>query len=363
MYNVAIIGAAGFTGAEAVRLLLSHPEFALLAASSDSEAGKPLAQVYPAFYGRTELAYVRHEAVLSEHASGLDLVLLAIPHTQALQLVPQLLSAGVSVIDLSADFRLNDAAVYENWYGVAHTAPDLLASAVYGLPEVYRRELAACAQRRAESGEAALVANPGCYPTASVLAALPVVSTGLMDADEVVVVNAISGVSGAGKKPTETTQFCLANENLNAYGVTTHRHTPEIAQTLSHLAGHVVSLQFTPHLAPLNRGMVATVAMRLSKAAAAETNAETIQQLYEEAFAGEPFVQVLPQGSMPRSSSVKFSNSAHIGVACDVSTRMVVASCAIDNLGKGAASQAIQCANILFSLDEKTGLAHEGGLL
>jgi N-acetyl-gamma-glutamyl-phosphate reductase len=363
VYEVAIIGAAGFAGIEAVRLFLAHPAFELVAASSDSEAGKPLAEVYPYFYGRTELAFVRHETVLAEYASCLDLVLLAIPHTQAMQLVPRLLSAGVSVIDLSADFRLNDAAAYEQWYGERHTAPELLARAVYGLPEIYRSELAACGHRRAETGEAALVANPGCYPTASVLAALPVVSAGLMDADEVVVVNAISGVSGAGKKPTETTQFCLANENLKAYGVACHRHTPEIAQCLSHLAGHAVPLQFTPHLAPLNRGMLATVTLRLSNDTAEQASAETIQQLYEDAFAGEPFVQLLPQGAMPQSSSVKHSNSAHIGVAYDASTRMVVASCAIDNLGKGAASQAVQCANILFALDEGMGLANEGGLL
>ncbi len=363
MYRVAVIGAAGFAGAEAVRLLLAHPCFELVAASSDGDAGKPLAEAYPFFSGRTELTFVPHQTVLDYDSASLDLAFLAVPHTVGMQMAPLLLKRGISVIDLSADFRLHETGIYEMWYGTPHVAPELIERAVYGMPEVYRTALAVLAQKRAEHGEAALVANPGCYPTASVLAALPVVKAGLMDAQEILVINAISGVSGAGKAPTATTQFCLANESLGAYGVTTHRHTPEIAQTLSQVAGHKIALQFTPHLAPLNRGMVATVTMRLSEATAERTDAQSIWQLYATAYENEPFVQMLPQGLMPKSGNVKYGNYAHVGVAWDASTRMVVASCAIDNLGKGAAAQAVQCANILFSLNETEGLAGEGGLL
>jgi len=356
VFNVAVIGAAGFVGAEVAHLLLAHPSFNLTAISSDSEAGKPLSTVYPSFCGHTDLAFVNHEAVLQSTKEELDLVFLPVPHTAAMELAPGLLEKGISVIDLSADFRLQDAAVYEAWYGSAHTAPELLAKAVYGLPEVYRSALEEQAEKRADGQEAALVACPGCYPTASALAALPIIEAGLEDLNGVVVINAVSGVSGAGKKPTDITHFCMANENLNAYGVTVHRHTPEIAQTLSHLAQSKVAVQFTPHLAPLNRGMVSTVAIKLSEEAAITASAEGIQQLYEERYADEPFVQMLPKGVMPRSSSVLNSNYAHVGVAYDASTNMVVASCTIDNLGKGAAAQAVQCANIIFKLDETAGL-------
>lgn len=363
MYKVAVIGAAGYAGIEVTRLVLAHPNFELVAASSDGEAGKPLAQVYPYFLGRTNLAFVDHETVLAQQIDAPDLIFLAVPHTAAMELVPSLLKAGIHVIDLSADFRLHEAATFEAWYGMPHTAPELLGHSVYGLPEAYRSALTAQALRRAQHSEAALIANPGCYPTASTLAALPVVKAGLVEAEGVIVIDAISGVSGAGKKPSEATQFCLANESLGAYGAVTHRHTPEIAQNLAYLAGQSLAVQFTPHLAPLNRGMIATVNMRLSKEAAKAAHAKSIQRLYEDAYAQEPFVQVLEQGSMPKSGSVKHSNTAQVGVAYDASTRMVVASCAIDNLGKGAASQAIQCANILFSLDETTGLVNEGVLL
>jgi N-acetyl-gamma-glutamyl-phosphate reductase len=374
MYRIAVIGAAGFTGAEVVRLVLGHPEFELVAASSDSDAGKRLAAVYPFFEGRTELTFVPHQEVLdavggsagadaASAPSDIDLVFLAVPHTVSMQMAPALLAGGVSVVDLSADFRLHEAWIFEKWYGTAHTAPELIKRAVYGLPEVYREQLLAAATRRAETGEAALVANPGCYPTASTLAALPVLQAGLANAGDIVVINAISGVSGAGRASTPTTQFCLANENLNAYGAVTHRHTPEIVQTLSHIAGYKVDLQFTPHLAPVNRGMISTVAVRLSELAAEEQDAQSIWQLYADAYAEEPFVQLLGAGIMPKSASVTGGNHAQVGVAYDAYTRMVVASCAIDNLGKGAASQAVQNANIVLGLDETTGLATAGMLL
>jgi N-acetyl-gamma-glutamyl-phosphate reductase len=309
------------------------------------------------------MAFVDHKTVFNLEAPELDLVFLAVPHTVSMGIAGKLLNKGIHVIDLSADFRLRDPASFEAWYGLTHEAPELLAQAVYGLPEVYRNELKEFAAKRVAGKEAALVANPGCYPTASTLAALPTLKAGIADPEDVVVINAISGVSGAGKKLSEITQFSMANENLNAYGVTTHRHTPEIVQTLSHLAGHDVAVQFTPHIAPLSRGMVSTVTMRLSKEAAKTATAESLQELYERSYANEAFVHVLPPGAMPKSSNVKYGNHAQVGIAYDSTTRMVVASCAIDNLGKGAAAQAVQNANILFSLDEKTGLAGEGGIL
>jgi len=356
VYNVAVIGAAGFVGAELVRILLAHPAFKLAAISSDSEAEKPLAQVYPSFTGRTDLCFVTHAKALQETDEKLDLVFLPVPHTAAMQLAPDILNKGISVVDVSADFRLRDAASYEAWYGTPHTAPELLGKAVYGLPEAYRKELQELAEKRMSQQEPALVAAPGCYPTASTLAAMPLIKAGLLKADDVVVINAISGISGAGKKPTDTTHYCSVDENLFAYGVAFHRHTPEIAQTLSHLAGRAIAIQFTPHIAPLNRGMVSTVTMRLCQEAAAEATAKSIQQLYEESYADEPFVHVLPATTMPKSSSVAYSNNAHVGVGYDASTSMVVASCAIDNLAKGAAAQAVQGANIIFNLNETTGL-------
>ncbi|MCL2529949.1 MAG: N-acetyl-gamma-glutamyl-phosphate reductase [Coriobacteriia bacterium] len=356
MYNVAVIGAAGYVGAELVRVLLAHPDFKLAAISSNSEAGKTLAQVYPYFTERADLTFVDHETALAETDTKLDLVFLPVPHTAAMDLVPAILEKGISVVDVSADFRLHDAASYEAWYGTPHTAPDLLAKAVYGLPEAFRSELKVLAAKRASQQEPALVAAPGCYPTASTLAALPVLKAGLFNSNDVVVINAISGISGAGKIPTDTTHFCSVNENVNAYGVAFHRHTPEIAQTFSHLAERNVAVQFTPHIAPLSRGMVSTVTLRLSKKAAAEATPENIQKLYEDQYAEEAFVHVMPPGTMPRSSSVIYSNYAHVGVAYDASTNMVVASCTIDNLAKGAAAQSVQCANIIFNLNETTGL-------
>lgn len=362
MYRCAVIGAAGFTGMELVRLLLTHPQFVLERISSDSEVGKTLAEVNPFFAGRTELSFVEHANILKCSAAQIDFAFLAVPHTAAMDLAGTLLAKGISVIDLSADFRLQQPADYRAWYGSVHSAPELLAKAVYGLPEVYRSQLKHLAVCRA-SGEAVLVANPGCYPTATTLAALPILAAGWHKPEAVVVVNAISGVTGAGKKPSDITHYCLANENLNAYGVTTHRHTPEICQTFAHVAAEKVAVQFTPHLAPLNRGMVSTVAIALSPAAAEQATAESIQALYEQRYAEEPFVQVLPAGQMPKSSSVKYSNNAQVGVVYDASTQMVVASCAIDNLGKGASAQAVQNANLIFSLKEICGLSNEGGLL
>lgn len=346
-YKAAVVGAAGFAGIELTRLLISHPAFELAAITSDALAGKPLSAAYPAFVGVTDLSFSANDEA---DLASCDVVFLAVPHTAALALAPGLVECGVTVIDLSADFRLKDPAVYEEWYKVPHTALDLLKHAAFGLPELMRDELGRVAAAHA-SGEAVLVGCAGCYPTATSLAAAPAISAGLVSSTAPIVVDAISGVTGAGKKATERTHFCFANENLEAYGVGTHRHTPEIEQILG-IEGRLV---FTPHLAPLSRGLLSTVNLPLAEDALLP-QAEELVARYEQFYAASPLVSVLPAGTMPKTSSVAGTCRAQIGVAVHKRARMIIAVGAIDNLGKGAAGQALQCANIVFGLPEQTGL-------
>lgn len=349
-YRAAVVGAAGFAGIECVRLLLAHPDFELAVVTSDALAGTPVGQAYPAFAGACDLAFRSNEEAQAGLA-GCDVAFLAVPHTASLGLTPQLIAQGVSVIDLSADFRLKDAAVYEQWYGVPHTAPDLLAQAAFGLPELTGAQLAHAAADRA-AGKAVLVACAGCYPTATSLAAAPLVREGLVGFAGPVVVDAVSGVTGAGKRATERTHFCFANENLEAYGVGTHRHTPEIEQILG-LEGRLV---FTPHLAPLNRGLLSTVTVPLVTGNAMPS-AEELTALYEGFYAESPLVTVLPAGSLPRTASVAGTCRAQVAAVPHERAGAIVAVGAIDNLGKGAAGQAVQCANLVFGLPEAAGLS------
>ena len=273
------------------------------------------------------------------------------PHTASLELTPGLLARGVDVIDLSADYRLHDPAVYEAWYATPHTSPELLSRTVYGLPELFRDGVRALAARR-RAGEAVLVAVPGCYPTATALAAAPALASGVATGD-LVIADAISGVSGAGRGCNARTHFCHANESVEAYGVAKHRHTPEIEQTLSEVAGREMSVVFTPHLAPLTRGLLSTVYLE----AAPDATVEDVRAAYERAYEDEPLATVLPSGQMPATASVAGTARAQVGVALDARRRRtIVASCAIDNLGKGAAAQAVQCANVVLGLPETTGL-------
>jgi N-acetyl-gamma-glutamyl-phosphate reductase len=306
--------------------------------------------LYPGLLGTGagSLALVTHEQAAS--AKGLALAFLAVPHTAAQQVAGTLLARGTTVIDLSADFRLKDAQAYERWYGVPHTAQELLATAVYGLPELCREELRSVAAGVAE-GTPALIANPGCYPTATTLAALPALAAGLLE-DAPLVANAISGVSGAGRAATSTTHFCSADSDLAAYGAATHRHTPEIEQALAQAAGRPVSVVFTPHLAPLKRGMVSTVVAPLAQG----IGPAQVEEAYAERYADEPFVAMMPFGTMPHSAHVAGTNRALVGIAVDERAGRLVASCAIDNLGKGAASQAVQNANLALRLPEDAGL-------
>ena len=341
--KVGVVGAAGFAGAELVRILSQHPEFDLVAITSNSDEGQRIADLYPALRGVCDLAFTAHD---DPRLSLCDLVFMATPHTAAMTMAPAFLNAGVSVIDLSADYRLKDADIYSAWYGVVHTSAHLLERVAFGLPEITRDELLR-AQAKRQMGDPVLVACAGCYPTATSLAAYPAIAL----SEGMVVVDAISGMTGAGRSATQRTHFCSANENLEAYGVASHRHTPEIEQILG-IEGRLV---FTPHLAPASRGLLSTVTFALNEQAAT-LSLEAIHERYVHAYAESSFVDVLPLGDMPKTSSVVATNRAQIGLAKSSSTGALIAVCAIDNLTKGAAGQAVQCANIVFDLPETSGL-------
>ncbi|MDA3936554.1 MAG: N-acetyl-gamma-glutamyl-phosphate reductase [Actinomycetota bacterium] len=339
MTDVAIIGAPGYAGVELTRLVLGHPDMRLTIATSGSEAGRRIDDVYPAFTGLTDLSYVAPDVGAVADCS--EVVFLAVPHTVAMEYAAPLLARGVRVIDASADFRLKDVEVYEHWYGVAHKSPDLLKEAVYGLPEMDRTELA----------DATLIACPGCYPTAAILAALPALEAEMVSPLGVII-DAKSGVSGAGRAPTAVTHYPSANESMMPYKVGSHRHTPEIEQGFSLASGQSSSVTFVPHLVPMNRGMLATVYLRMN----VEASAQDVVDLYLERYGKEPFVSVHAAGRMPATSEVRGSNRAHIGLAVDESAGLLIASCAIDNLVKGTSGQAIQCANIASGYEETAGL-------
>jgi N-acetyl-gamma-glutamyl-phosphate reductase len=312
----------------------------LTLATSGADAGRSISSVYPALAGATELAFV--EPSVEAIVASAQVALLAVPHTAAIVLAAPLLAAGVTVIDLSADFRLKDATTYEHWYGVTHGAPELLPEAVYGLPELDRSQLPG----------ARLVACPGCYPTATALAAAPALESGIASNSKIVV-DAKSGVSGAGRSLSAATHYVTADESVGAYKAGgQHRHTPEIEQTLSVAAGRDIKVTFTPHLVPLNRGLLSTVYLDVP---AGFTTADAIK-LYSARYAGEPFVTVYAEpGVMPATAHVCGSNRAAIGVAVDERTQTLVATCAIDNLVKGSAGQAVQCLNAVLGYPETEG--------
>ena len=348
-YKVGVIGAAGYAGAELVRLLLQHPEFDLTVITSNADAGTALADAYPAFAGASDLAFTTHDDPAVREC---DLVFLAVPHTAAMSQVPALLDAGVTVVDLSADYRLSDKDVYEQWYGATHTSPELLATRSFGLPELFGEDIER-AHALHEAGKPALVACAGCYPTATSLASAPAVRAGWTQG--LVIVDAKSGVTGAGKGCSAKTHFCNADEDVQAYNVGRHRHTPEIEQILGK-PGEVV---FTPHLVPQKRGLLSTVYLQLTDEAA-DMSVEDMLECYHALYDGRPFVQVLPAGKLPRTASVVGTNVCQVGLAKNERAHTLVAIGAIDNLCKGAAGQGVQCANLVFGLDEKTGLSNVG---
>jgi N-acetyl-gamma-glutamyl-phosphate reductase len=343
MVEVAVIGAAGYAGIEAVRLILGHPRLRLTMATSTADADTLLGELYPGLAGATDLAFC--EPDIAAIAAAASVAILAVPHTAALALVPALLAKGVTVVDLSADYRLSDPMVYESWYGTPHTSPELLKRAVFGLPELDRANLLG----------AELVACPGCYPTATTLAALPAIQSGAAVGGRIIV-DAKSGVSGAGRSVSPGSHFVTVNEAVQPYKVGSHRHTPEMEQALSSAAGRELSVMFTPHLVPMSRGLLATVYMDVER----DFTTEDAVELYRGRYDNEPFVHVHSSGMMPSTAEVRGSNRASIGVSVDSRTHTLVAACAIDNLGKGAAGQAIQCLNAVLGYPETEGFDRSG---
>ncbi len=339
MIKVGIVGGTGYTGVELLRLLCQHPQVELTAITSRKEAGMPVTDMFPSLRGRVALAFTTPEAAALKDC---DVVFFATPNGVAMQQTRELLDAGVKVIDLAADFRITDLAEWSRWYGMQHACPDLVAEAVYGLPEI----------NRAQVGGARLIANPGCYPTAVQLGFLPLVEAGVIDTTWMVA-DCKSGVSGAGRKAEVATLFAEASDSFKAYAVPGHRHWPEIRQGLNRMAGfsgdRSVGLTFVPHLTPLIRGIHATLYCRL-------TQDVDVQALFEARYADEYFVDVLPAKSHPETRSVRASNLCRIAVHRPQGGDTVVVLSVIDNLVKGAAGQAVQNMNILFGLAENQGL-------
>jgi N-acetyl-gamma-glutamyl-phosphate reductase len=329
--EVGIVGASGYTGAELLRLCAAHPELDVRVATGDTMAGTAAAALYPS------LAAAYPDLVFSGYdpaaLAGLDLVFLGLPHGASQAVVPDLLGSVGHLVDLAADFRLHDPALYPRWYGEPHTAPELLGAFAYGLPELFRDEIKGAAH----------VATPGCYPTAAALALAPLVRAGAVETSGIIV-DAASGVSGAGRPPKPTTTFCTVDEDFSAYGLLDHRHTAEMEQVLG------ASVLFTPHLAPMSRGILATCYGRPT----GSTSTEALLELQRTAYRDEPFVTVL-DGS-PSTKATLGSNVAHVTARYDERTGTVLAIAAIDNLTKGASGGAVQCANLLLGLPETSGL-------
>lgn len=346
-YKAGVIGASGFAGIELLRILYAHPGFSIAYAISNSFAGMDVSELYPDFLNRDPLKF-SPQSETDLHSA--DVVFLALPHTESMRFAPKLKEAGCAVIDLSADFRLRNKDVYERWYETEHLAPELLEQAAFGLPELFRDDLDKAAAKRG-NGEGVIVACAGCYPTATSLAAYPALRSGCVAEGTLVVADAVSGVSGAGRKPSQKTHFCSADEDVQAYSVCTHRHSPEIEQIL----GAEGRLVFTPHLGPYKQGILSTVTMQVD-AAKAVPSAEELVETYRDFYAGSTFVRVLEPGRQPRTSAVENTNFAHIGLASSPGSHAIVVTCAIDNLVKGAAGQAVQCANIVVGYPEGEGL-------
>jgi N-acetyl-gamma-glutamyl-phosphate reductase len=335
--KVGIVGGTGYTGVELLRLLAQHPGCELRVITSRKEAGMPVADMFPNLRGRVALRFTEPS---NAALAACDVVFFATPNGVAMGEARALYDAGVRLIDIAADFRIRDVALWEKWYGMRHACPELVAEAVYGLPEVNRDSIR----------NARLVANPGCYPTAVQLGFLPLVEAGLVDTGHLIA-DAKSGVSGAGRKAEVHTLLAEASDNFKAYGVSGHRHHPEIEQGLNRAARGAVGLVFVPHLTPMIRGIHATLYARLLAAEHAE-----LQAAYERRYAGEPFVDVMPSGSHPDTRSVRGANVCRIAVHRPRGGDTVVVLSVIDNLVKGAAGQAVQNMNIMFGLPETTGL-------
>ncbi|MGI1680274.1 MAG: N-acetyl-gamma-glutamyl-phosphate reductase [Cellvibrionaceae bacterium] len=349
MIKVGIVGGTGYTGVELLRLLSQHPKVELSCITSRGEAGKPVADLYPSLRGHVDLAFTEPN---TDELMSCDVVFFATPHGVAQAMLPTLLpdllkdqsGSGPKIIDISADFRIKDQGVWEEWYGQAHACPQMIDQAVYGLPEINREKIKS----------AKLIANPGCYPTAIALGLLPLIEQGLVDPKRLIA-SAASGVSGAGRSAKVDNLFSEVSDSYKAYAVPGHRHLPEIEQTLNDVKAKGMSnpqITFVPHLLPIIRGMQASLYANLLN-----TNVD-LQGLYEERYKDEPFVDVLPQGEVPQTRTVKSSNVCRLSVFRPQGRDTVVVLSVIDNLTKGASGQAIQCMNLMFGFDEKLGINH-----
>lgn len=342
MIKAAVLGATGYAGIELVRLLSNHPEVSIEFLGSQSFDGKKISDVYQNFEGILDKDC---SAIDMDEVQKCDVAFCALPHGASKTVIPELVERGLKVIDLSGDFRYDDVKVYEKWYGEEHSSPELSNEAVYGLCELHRDKV---------SG-ARLVANPGCYTTCSILGAAPLMASKLGDTKNIII-DAKSGVTGAGRTTSLPFQFCECTENTKAYKVATHRHTSEIEQELSKLAGEELMVSFTPHLVPLKRGILSTIYINLKK----KMTTKEVVDLYKEYYKDEFFVRVKDEGSLPETKFVAGSNFVDIGVVVDERLNRAVIVSSIDNIVKGAAGQAVQNMNILFGLDEKTGLKNAG---
>jgi len=346
--RIGIVGATGYVGVELVRLLTNHPCFDMTRLVSQSYAGQRFADIYPSFSRLVDLPLSGLD--VDDLAEACDLVVTALPHGVSAAVVPELLERGVKVLDHSGDFRYRDVNVYEKAYKLSHPRPDLLAEAVYGLPEIYRDKIAA----------ARLVANPGCYPTCSLLALKPLLEAGLISTSGIIV-DAVSGISGAGRKADLAYSFCEADATFKAYGIIGHRHTSEIEQEAGFMTGsrEPLAVTFTPHLAPIKRGMLATVYADLQP----DVDPAILPSVFQKAYAGEYFIRLMSGGHLPETRNVAYTNFADLAVFADARTGKVKVLSAIDNLGKGAAAQAVQALNLMAGCPETSGLAVGGNAI
>ena len=338
MIKVGIVGGTGYTGVELLRLLAVHPDVQLTAITSRKEDGLPVADMFPSLRGRVDIAFSSTDKA---DLKKCDVVFFATPHGVAMAQAPELLAAGVKVIDMAADFRIKVKAVFEKWYKIEHTCPDLLEEAAYGLAELNHDAIKG----------ARLVANPGCYPTTMQLGYYPLLKAGVIDAGALIA-DCKSGVSGAGRKAEIGTLFSESSDNFKAYGVSGHRHTPETVAQLQKFAGDKVGLVFTPHLVPMIRGMHSTLYGRLTK----EVSNEELQALFEEQYKDSPFVDVMPFGSHPETRSTRGANVLRLALHRPDNGNTVIVLVVQDNLVKGASGQAVQCMNLMFGLEEGMGL-------
>ena len=343
MTKIGVLGASGYTGLELIRILLNSKQVKISAITSEKYTRTNISDIFPFFKGRLDLIYeTLSPEVISEKC---DFVFSALPHKTSMSVIPSLLKAGKKAVDLSADYRLKSPDIYKEWYKEEHTSPELLGSAIYGIPELKRKKIKA----------ASLVANPGCYPTSVILALAPLIKENIINTDKIII-DSKSGVTGAGRKVEEALLFAECNENFKSYSLASHRHTPEIEQEISEIAGKKIKITFVPHLLPVNRGILSTIYSDLIS----DLTSDKILKIYENFYKGERFIRIMGHGKSPQLRSVLGSNYCDIGFQIDRRTKRIIVISAIDNLVKGAAGQAVQNMNIMLGFEEYAGLEDIG---